>query len=66
MMEALNRVAHNRALGAITIEPDPFIEAICRGWPQDTEYQRALDLGLPLDPSVDDIVRAYIEDYVKA
>ena len=45
MMEALNRVAHNRALGAITIEPDPFIEAICRGWPQDTEYRRALSLG---------------------
>ena len=29
MMAALRRVAGNRHLGEITIEPDPFIEAIC-------------------------------------
>ena len=64
MMAALHRVAGDRNLGAITIAPDPFIEAICRGWPLDTNFQRALDLGLPVDGSLDDIVRHYIEDYV--
>lgn len=64
MMASLQRVAGGRALGAITIDPDPFIEAICRGWPQDTNFERALALGLPIDASLDDIVRAYIEDYI--
>jgi len=64
MMAALHRVAGDRNLGAITIAVDPFIEAICRGWPLDTNFQRALDLGLPVDGSLDDIVRHYIGDYV--
>ena len=65
MMAALRRVAGNRHLGEITIEPDPFIEAICQTWPQDTSFDRALELGLPLDDSLDDIVKSYIEDYVE-
>ena len=64
MMAALRRVAGNRHLGDITIEPDPFIEAICRTWPQDTSFERAEALGLPRDASLDDIVKNYIEDYV--
>ena len=65
MMAALRRVAGNRHLGEISIEPDPFIEAICQTWPQDTGFDRALALGLPLDDSLDDIVKSYIEDYVE-
>ncbi|MGI9415106.1 MAG: D-erythronate dehydrogenase [Hyphomicrobiales bacterium] len=65
MVAALRRVAGNRHLGEITIEPDPFIEAICRTWPQDTTFEKATALGLPVDPSLDDIVRNYIEDYVE-
>jgi len=65
MMAALRRVAGNRHLGEITIEPDPFIEAICQTWPHDTNFDRALRLGLPLDDSLDDIVKSYIEDYVE-
>ena len=65
MMAALRRVAGNRHLGDITIEPDPFIEAICRSWPQDTSFERAQALGLPRDASLDDIVKNYIEDYVE-
>jgi D-erythronate 2-dehydrogenase len=63
MIEALKRVAHNRKLGEITVEPDPFIEAIVKSWPAATDDKRAVALGLPKDKSVDDIVRHYIEDY---
>ncbi len=66
MVAALRRVAGNRPLGAITVEPDPFIEAICKGWPADTHFQRALDLGLPREASLDEIVTYYIADYVDA
>lgn len=64
MVEALRRVAGNRSLGEITVEPDPFIEAICKGWPADTHFRRALDLGLPREASLDEIVAYYIADYV--
>ncbi|MEM9473357.1 MAG: D-erythronate dehydrogenase [Pseudomonadota bacterium] len=63
MVDALKRVAHNRKLGEITVEPDPFIEAIVQSWPVATDDTRALALGLPKDTSLDDIVRHYIEDY---
>ncbi len=63
MVDALKRVAHNRKLGEITVEPDPFIEAIVRSWPVATDDARALALGLPKDRSLDDIVHHYIEDY---
>ena len=63
MIASLKRVAHNRKLGEITVEPDPFIEAIVRSWPVATEDTRALALGLPKDKSLDDIVHHYIEDY---
>ena len=63
MIAALKRVAGSRPLGEIAVEPDPFIEAIVATWPTDTEWQRAADLGLPVDPDLDAIVRAYIEDF---
>ena len=64
MVETLRRVAGDRPLGDITVEPDPFVEAICRTWPRDIAFDRATALGLPCDSSLDDIVRAYIEDFV--
>jgi hypothetical protein len=51
-------------LGEITVEPDPFIEKIVATWPLDASHERAIALGLPRDPDLDTIVRAYIEDYV--
>ncbi|MCG8355930.1 MAG: NAD-dependent epimerase/dehydratase family protein [Kiloniellales bacterium] len=65
MIEALRRVAGDRPLGEIKIEPDPFIEAICKTWPQDAAYERATALGLPRDGSLDEIVEAYIADYLE-
>ncbi len=64
MIDALHRVAHDRKLGTISIEPDPFIEEIVATWPLDTYFDRALELGLPIEDSLDEIVRYYIEDYV--
>ena len=64
VIDALPRVAGDRPLGRITIEPDPAIEAIVSTWPQATEHQRALDLGLPMESSIDEIIAYYIEDYV--
>ena len=66
MIASLRRVAGNRPLGEISVEPDPFIERICAGWPQDTCFDRATELGLPREASLDEIVAAYIADYVDA
>jgi hypothetical protein len=40
------------------------IERIVAGWPIGTTFERALSLGLPKDPDLDSIVRAYIEDFL--
>lgn len=66
MIKALDRVAGDRPLGKITVEPDPFIEAIVATWPLDAGHQRATALGLSKEASLDDIVRAYIEDYLES
>jgi nucleoside-diphosphate-sugar epimerase len=64
MVESLLRFAGDRRLGKVTIEPDPVIERIVGTWPLFTSSERALALGLPHDDSLDEIVRAYIDDYV--
>jgi len=64
MIDALHRVAGDRKLGEIVFEPDPFIQRICDGWPKDASYERAAQLGLPRDASLEAIVENYIEDYL--
>lgn len=66
MIAALERVADRRGrpLGEIVFKPDPFIQQICDGWPQDASFARATRLGLPRDDSLDAIVENYIEDYL--
>lgn len=64
MIDALHRVATDRALGRISIEPDPFIVDICRTWPQSCNSARADALDFPKDDGIDAIVRYYIEDYL--
>jgi nucleoside-diphosphate-sugar epimerase len=64
MVESLKRVGSGRKLGAVSYAPDPVIEAICRTWPGHAGADRAIALGLPRDPNLDSIVRAYIEDFV--
>ena len=64
MMDALQRVAGDRALGKISIVPDPFIVDICKTWPQSCDSARADALGFPKDKGLDEIVRYYIQDYL--
>ncbi|GAB4363240.1 MAG: SDR family oxidoreductase [Kiloniellaceae bacterium] len=69
LIAALHRVvdsgaAGKRKLGDIVFEPDPFIQRICDGWPQDVVFARAEQLGLPKDASLDAIVENYIEDFL--
>jgi nucleoside-diphosphate-sugar epimerase len=64
MVASVRRVGVDRALGAIDVQPDPAIEAICRTWPQHARAERAGALGLPRDDDLDAIVRAYVEDHL--
>jgi nucleoside-diphosphate-sugar epimerase len=64
MIAALRRVAGNRHLGEIRVERDPAIEQIVATWPTALSFDKAKKLGLPLDSSLDAIIRGYIEDYL--
>ncbi len=61
-IEALRRVAGDRAVALIRREPDPMIRKIVAGWPRDFEPRRALDLGFVPDASFDEIIRIHVED----
>ncbi len=65
MIDALRRVAGNRHLGRIDIDPDPFIEEIVGGWPRDADFARATELGLPIGQGLDEIVAYYMDDYLR-
>jgi D-erythronate 2-dehydrogenase len=64
MIDALKRVAGTRKLGPIRIQRDPVIERIVAGWPTGSNFDRALALGLPRDPDLDSIIRAYMADFL--
>jgi len=64
MIASLKRVAGNRHLGEIRVEPDPFIERIVAGWPVASETARARALGLATDDGLDAVVKGYIEDFL--
>ncbi|WP_108462599.1 D-erythronate dehydrogenase [Devosia naphthalenivorans] len=61
-IEALRRVAGDKAVNLIRREPDPLIEEIVAGWPRDFDARRALELGFVADGSFDEIIRNHIED----
>jgi nucleoside-diphosphate-sugar epimerase len=61
-IEALRRVAGDKAAGLIRREPDPVIMRIVEGWPRNFDARRALALGFRADASFDDIIRFHIED----
>ncbi len=64
MIGSLKRVATDRKLGPIRVQRDPIIERIVAGWPTGSSFERALAHGLPRDPDLDSIVRAYIADFL--
>lgn len=61
-IEALRRVAGDRAVKLIRHEPDPVIAGIVAGWPQAFSAKRAESLGFVAEKRFDDIIRAHIED----
>ncbi|MEM9631755.1 MAG: D-erythronate dehydrogenase [Pseudomonadota bacterium] len=61
-IEALRRVAGDKAVNLIRREPDPDIQKIVAGWPEDFDAQRAKELGFVAETRFDDIIRIHIED----
>lgn len=61
-IEALRRVAGDRAVGLIRREPDAMITRICEGWATGFDASRARALGFAAETSFDEIIRVHIED----
>ena len=64
MLESLTRVARGCPLGTTTIRPDSAIGAIVSSWPVAVEFDRATAIGIPSPNDLDQIVRAYIDEFV--
>jgi len=50
-----------KAKGRVRFEPDPALQAIMDAGPKATLSQRAAELGLPHNGSIEEIVREYEE-----
>jgi nucleoside-diphosphate-sugar epimerase len=61
-IEALRRVAGDRAVALIRREPDETIMRIVAGWPRKFEAKRAEALGFRAESSFEEIIRVHIED----
>ncbi len=61
-IEALRRVAGQKAVDLITPTPDPTIAKIVSGWPRDFDPQRAIALGFQAETSFEQIIQVYLED----
>ena len=61
-IEALRRVAGDRAVRLIRYEPDESIMRIVETWAPAIEAARALRLGFVAESSFDEIIRVHIED----
>jgi len=61
-IEALQRVAGERAVALIRHEPDETISRIVRGWARGFDARRAQELGFVAEKSFDEIIRAHVED----
>ncbi|MDW3181415.1 D-erythronate dehydrogenase [Roseobacter sp.] len=66
-IEALRRVAGQKAVDLIKPQPDEAIMKIVAGWPRNFDPARATALGFKAESSFDEIVQTYIaEDLPKA
>ncbi|HVY43564.1 MAG TPA: D-erythronate dehydrogenase [Hyphomicrobiaceae bacterium] len=61
-IEALRRVAGDRAVRLIREEPNETIIKIVAGWPRNFSAARAQSLGFRAESSMDEIIRAHVED----
>jgi nucleoside-diphosphate-sugar epimerase len=61
-IEALRRVAGDKAVSLIRREPDEMVMRMCAGWAPGFEAKRARELGFTAENSFDEIIRVHIED----
>jgi D-erythronate 2-dehydrogenase len=61
-IEALRRIAGDKAVKLIRREPDEMIMRMCAGWAPGFEAKRATALGFTAETSFDDIIRVHIDD----
>ncbi|MFP5078336.1 D-erythronate dehydrogenase [Rhizobium sp. YIM 134829] len=61
-IEALRRVAGDKAVRLIRREPDPMIMKMVAGWAPGFTATRATALGFKAETSFDEIIRVHIED----
>ncbi|MHA7971859.1 D-erythronate dehydrogenase [Rhizobium sp. CAU 1783] len=61
-IEALRRVAGDKAVKLIRREPDEMIMRMCAGWAPGFEAKRATALGFTAETSFEEIIRVHIED----
>jgi hypothetical protein len=61
-IDALRRVAGERAVRLIRREPDESILRIVQTWAAAVDATRALRLGFAAEGSFDEIIRVHIED----
>ena len=59
---SLARIAGPKVAARIRREPDALVTRIVSGWPQKFDARRATALGFSAEASVDDIIRAHIDD----
>lgn len=64
MIEALGRIAGNDAVRKIIWEPNAEIQRIVESWPSHVEARKATSLGFPQDVSIDEIIRAHMEEHI--
>lgn len=61
-IEALRRIAGQKAVDHIQPRPDPAIMRIVEGWPRDFDPRRAIKLGFHAESSFDEIIETYIAE----
>ena len=65
-LEALRRFAGEDAVRRVRHEPDEAIARIVASWPRAFDARRARALGFSAEADFDEIVRAYVEDELRA
>jgi nucleoside-diphosphate-sugar epimerase len=61
-IEALRKVAGDKAVARIRRQPDELVQRIVAGWPRRFDARRALALGFTVEPDFESIIRVHIAD----
>jgi nucleoside-diphosphate-sugar epimerase len=61
MLAVLEKVGGTEARSLVELEYDPDVDALVRSWPAVLDDRRGRELGLPADPDLESMVRAYAE-----